>query len=170
MGTCGLVNSKCFYGTCTATSFRQTFSLTPPPRNQCSWPTRHMHRGSHEKSPFGLTNDHETQQETSKSKSPKSVWISIWFDRKSLISQNVSAVRTKSGSGMVRGSGNASSVGAVGLVSSPRYLDSAPVQNSSSKVPPCRFAAMMRMPKCCRLVPSFVYARPVSSRPLTLMF
>ena len=52
--------NECFYGTCTATSFRQTFSLTPPPRNQCSWPTRHMHRGSHEKSPFGLTNDHET--------------------------------------------------------------------------------------------------------------
>ena len=95
------------------------------------------------------------------------IWISIWFDRKSPIYQNASAVRTKSGSAMVHGSGNTSSVGAAGMVPSPRYLDSAPVQNSSSKVPPCRFAAMMRMPKCCRLLPSFVYARPVSSRPLT---
>ena len=91
------------------------------------------------------------------------ILISIWSDRKSLVYQNASAMRTKSGLAMVRGLGNASSVGVVGLVLSPRYLDSAPVQNSSSKVPPCRFTAMMRMPKCCRLVPSFVYARPLSS-------
>jgi hypothetical protein len=78
------------------------------------------------------------------------IWISIWFDRKSPIYQNASAVRTKSGSAMVRGLGNASSVGAVGLVSSPRYPDSAPVQNPSSKVPPCRFEAM---PAIAHLVP-----------------
>ena len=49
-----------------------------------------------------------------------SILISFWFHRKSLIYQDASEMRTKSGLAMVCGLGDASSVGAVGRVSSPR--------------------------------------------------